>query len=187
MALTVLSRWHCASTCILLLSSASAVLGQADVASVPPEVRKTVDAFLGHWSLSGTFNERISAAPSRVTGTMDCELTVGGIAVRCRVTKVDSGGAQIEIATIAGYSPDDNRVHLMEAATPGLYHQHAGRWKGSVIQFDRLTKSVGGKRIVEDFAIGFPSLGRMTISATEYDGRDRSTLRLVGTRVVGVK
>lgn len=187
MASTVLPRWHCATTCILLLSTASAVLGQVDVASAPPEVRKTVEAFLGHWPLSGTSNERSSATPLRVTGTMDCELALAGVAVRCRVTNVDSEGAQIEIATIAGYSPDDNRVHLMEGASPGLYHQHAGRWKGSVIQFERLTKSVGGKRIVEDFAIGFPSLGRMTISATEYDGRDRSTLRLVGTRVVGEK
>ncbi len=75
----------------------------------------------------------------------------------------------------------------MEVASPGLYHQHEGQWNGRVIQFERLTKSIGGTRVVEDFAIGFPSVGRLTITSVESEPKGQSTLRLVGTRAVEVK
>jgi hypothetical protein len=39
-----------------------------------------------------------------------------------------------------------------------------------------------GKRIVEEFAVDFPSPDRMTVSSIEPAAEDRSTLELVGTK-----
>lgn len=167
---------------LLLLSLPSIAFAQDTAQPVPPEVQRTVDAFVGHWTITGSSTEPGSTAPSRVTGTMDCEPTAGGVAVRCRVVNAVPDGGRIEIATILGYSPDDRRVHLMEAASPGLYHEHRGSWKGTTIRFDRMTKTVGGQRIVEDFAVGFPSSGRMTITSTERTAAGRSTLDLTGLK-----
>lgn len=161
--------------------------GQRGGPAVHTEVRRIVDAFLGHWTLTGRFTDPGVATPLHVTGTIDCESAAGGMAVHCRVVNAVTGGGQIEIATIVGYSPDDHRVHLMEAASMGSYHEHRGSWNGNVIQFERLTKSVAGKRIVEDFAIGFPSPGTMTITSIERAAEGRSTLDLVGTRELRVR
>lgn len=172
---------------VLLLAIPSVAHGQRVRPAVHTEVRRIVDAFLGHWTLTGRSTKPGVATPSLVTGTINCESAVGGMAVHCRVVNAVTGGGQIEIATIVGYSPDDHRVHLMEAASVGLYHEHRGRWNGNVIHFERLTKSVDGKRIVEDFAIGFPSPGTMTITSIERAAEGRSTLDLVGTRELRVR
>ncbi len=113
---------------------------------------------------------------------MDCEPAAGAMAARCRVVNSIIGGGHVEVATIVGYSPDDHRVHLMEAASDGAFHVHQGSWQGAVIEFERLTKSVAGQRVVEDFAVGFPSAGMMTIKSKEYSAEGIATLDLVGTK-----
>jgi hypothetical protein len=169
----------------LLLALAPVAQGQSRPPAVPPEVKKTVDAILGHWTMTGSSTDPWSETPSRVTGTMDCEPAAGAMAARCRVVNAVTGGGHIELATIVGYSPDDHRVHLMEAASDGSFHEHQGSWNGTVIEFERLVKSVGGQRVIEDFAVGFPSPGMMTIRSTEYQTEGRATLDLVGTKGAG--
>jgi len=62
----------------------------------------------------------------------------------------------------------------MEVASPGSYHEHKGRWNGNVIQFERMSKSVAVKPVIEDFAIGFPSTGRITVTSAEEAPAGRS-------------
>ena len=132
-----------ALACVLLVALSSTAHGQSSVPAIPPGVKKTVDAFLGHWILTGSSIDPGSKTPSRVTGTIDCEPAAGGMAVRCRVVNAVTGGSQVEISTIVGYSPDDRQVHLMEAASSGSFHEHRGRWNGPVIQFERLINPTG--------------------------------------------
>ncbi len=90
--MTVASRMQGAVLGVFLLISPSAVLAQIGVSTTPPEVQKTVDAFLGHWTLTGTATEPGATVPSRVTGTLDCEPAASGAAVRCRVINSVTGG-----------------------------------------------------------------------------------------------
>jgi hypothetical protein len=45
-----------------------------------------------------------------------------------------------------------------------------------------MSKSVGGKQIVEDFSIGFPSPGKITVKSVEEAAEGRSTMELSGTK-----
>lgn len=69
----------------------------------------------------------------------------------------------------------------MEVSSSGSYHAHRGRWSGSLIQFDLLSKTVAGKQVVEECSIGFPSPGKMTVTSIEETTEGKSTLDLIGT------
>jgi hypothetical protein len=161
--------------------------GQSGGSAAPPEVKKTVDAFLGRWTLTGTYTESNSKNPSHLTVTIQCESALLGVAVICRMTSDDTGGGHIEVASIIGYSPDEQRIHLMEASSSGSYHEHRGRWIGDVIQFDLLSKSEAGKQIVEDFSIGFPSPGTMRVKSVEETAEGRSTMDIMGRKESNAK
>ena len=166
----------------LLLAVPPVAAGQSGSAAASPEVKKVVEANLGHWNLTGTLTDPNSKTPSRLTVTIQCEAAALGMAVSCRVASDETGGGHAETVSIMGYSPDDQLVHLMEVSSSGSYHEHKGRWKGNVIQFERMVKVVAGKRIVEEFSIGFPSPGTITIKSVEETAEGRSTMELMGTK-----
>jgi hypothetical protein len=161
--------------------------GRSGGSAAPPEVKKIVDAFIGRWSLTGTYTEPNSKRPLQVTVTIQCESALLGMAVMCRMTSDDTNGGHVEVASIIGYSPDDQSIHLMEASSSGSYHEHRGRWIGDVIQFDRLSKSEAGKQIVEEFAIGFPSPGTMRVKSVEESAEGVSTMVIVGRKESNAK
>ncbi len=145
-----------------------AVHGQNKGTAIPPEVKKTVESFLGHWTLTGTYTEPNSKTPSHLTVTIDCESAARGMAVNCRMASDETGGGHVEAASVIGYSPDEQLVRLMEISSSGSYHDHKGPWRGNEIQFEPLTYSISGKKVIEYFAISFPSLGKITVkSVTE--------------------
>jgi len=171
----------------LLMALPLAGHGQGAGSAAPPEIKKTVDAFLGRWTLTGDYGEPNSKTPLRLTVSIQCESALLGMAVICRMRSDDTGGGHIEVASIIGYSPDDQRIHLMEASSSGSYHEHRGRWKGDVIQFERLSKSEAGKQIVEDFSIGFPSPGTMRVRSIEETAEGSSTMDIVGRKESNAK
>jgi hypothetical protein len=168
------------TTAVLLLALPLVASGQSGSAA-SPEVKRVVEAFLGHWNLTGSFNGPISDTPSHLTVSIQCEPVALAMAVSCRMASEESGGGHVEVMSIIGYSPDDQLVHLMEVSSSGSYHEHKGRWIGNVIQFERMSKFVEGKQIVEDFSIGFPSPGKITVKSVEEAAEGRSTMELVGT------
>lgn len=175
------------ATLALLIALPLAVRGQSRRPAAPSPARRVVDAFSGRWILTGSYTESSSASPVRLTVTIQYEPALLGNAVICRTASDDSRGGHTEIACIIGYSPDDQRIHLMEVSSSGSYHEHKGTWVGDEIRFDRLTKYEGGKRIVEDFSVGFPSPGVMRIKSVEKTGEGISTMEIVGRRVASAK
>ena len=146
-----------------------------------PEVKKTVNSFAGHWTLTGTDTEP-NSKPVQQTVVMDCEPVALGTAVRCRLMGDAPGGEHFELASLIGYNTDEGIVRLMEVSSAGANHVHTGPWNGNVIQFERLSYSEAGKKRVEDFAIGFPSPGKMTVKSVTKTADGKSILDLVGTR-----
>jgi len=146
-----------------------------------PEVRKTVDAFAGHWTLTGTDLEPGATTPAVVNGTMDCKPAALGAAVSCLIA-ADISGTRIEAATVIGYSPDDHLVRWMEISSTGEYHDHRGQWKGNQIAFRPLTYTAAGAKITEYFGLSFASADSVIWKATTKTREGESRLVLTGTR-----
>lgn len=176
------SRFQCVAFLALLMARPVAGQGESAVSVAPPETKRTVDAFVGRWNLTGTYSEANSKEPVRLTVAMQCEPALRGVAVTCRMQSDDSGGSHVEVASIIGYSPEDKLIHLMEAPTAGAWHEHKGHWVGDVIQFERMTKLEGGKQVIEDFSIGFPSPGAMRVTSYERTPEGSSTMDIVGKK-----
>ena len=171
---------------LMFLLGAASLLAQAETAPPSPaEVKKTVDAFVGHWILTGTDLEPGATAPAAVNGTMDCKSAALGAALSCLIA-ADISGARIEAATVIGYSPDDHLVRWMEISSTGEYHDHHGQWRGDRIVFEPLTYTVGGAKMTESFAVSFASSDRMHWKVTTKMLEGESRLELTGARA-GVK
>ncbi len=148
-----------------------------------PEVKRTTDAFLGHWTMTGMLREPNAREPVRLTSRMDCELTALGKAVTCHVVTDGTDGSRVELTSVIGFSPDERMVRLMEISSSGSYHDHRGRWHGTKIVFEPLTYSVSGRRTTEHFSISVPAPGKVTIESTEEGAGGKSTMELAGARL----
>ena len=147
----------------------------------PPEVKKTVDALVGHWTLKGIDQEPGGVPQVVVNGTLDCKAVALGAAVNCLIV-TDIGGTKVEAASVIGYSPDEQVVRWMEISSSGEYHDHRGVWKGSVIEFEPLTYTAGGVRMTERFTPGFPKPGMTRWRVFVETSQGTSLLQLSGTR-----
>jgi len=167
---------------LTLLLAATSVLAHAESAPpAPPEVKKTVAAFVGHWKLTGTDLDPGAAAPAAVSGTMDCKSAALGAAVSCLIA-AEISGTRIEAATVIGYSSDEHLVRWMEISSTGEYHDHHGKWRGDQIVFEPLTYRAGGAKMTEYFAVAFASADRMHWKATTRMLEGESQLELTGVR-----
>jgi hypothetical protein len=165
----------------VLLTVPLALNAQNKEPAVRPEVGKTVNSFVGHWTLTGIDTQPNSKAV-QVTVVMDCEPAALGSAVSCRLVSDAAGGDHSEMASLIGYSADEGIVRLMEVSSSGANHVHTGPWNGDVIQFEKLSYSEAGKKRVETFAIGFPSPGTMTVKSVTETAAGISILDLAGTK-----
>ncbi|HTT00725.1 MAG TPA: hypothetical protein VMG11_01445 [Steroidobacteraceae bacterium] len=165
-----------------VLLAVAPLLAYADSAPpAPPEVKKTVDAFAGHWTLTGTDREPGNTTAAAVNGTMDCKSAALNAAVSCLIA-ADVSGSRVEAATVIGYSPDEHLVRWMEISSTGEYHDHHGRWNGNRIEFEPLTYAVAGERMTEYFSLSFVSDHQMIWKATTKMREGESRLELSATR-----
>ena len=165
-----------------LLLAVAPLLAHADVAPPsPPEVSKTVGAFAGHWTLTGTDLEPGATMPAVVNGTMDCKPAALGAAVSCLIA-AEVSGTRIEAATVIGYSPDEHLVRWMEISSTGEYHDHRGPWKGDQIVFKPLSYTAAGAKMTEYFALSFASADSVMWKATTKTPEGASRLLLTGKR-----
>ncbi len=99
-------------TLMSLMSMTTAVYPQqtAEAPAAPPEVKKTVDALVGHWSFAGTDAEPGTAEAAKVTMAFDCVTAALGAAVACTFAGQPAGVGRVEAAAVIGYSPDEKAV-----------------------------------------------------------------------------
>jgi hypothetical protein len=156
---------------------------QGKASANPPEMKKTVDAFAGHWVITGTDVEPDAKAPVKFELTLDCKRTALGAAVACAFAGNMPNVGPIEAAAVIGYSPDEQVVRWMEISSTGEYHDHRGRWNGAEIEFEPLEYSVSGKKATEYLHIGFPVVGKLTLSSVTETPEGKSVLECTGMRV----
>jgi hypothetical protein len=148
-----------------------------------PEIRKTVDAFVGHWVLAGTDQEPGSQQPVRFNVVIDCKRASLGAAVSCIIAAKVPGIGPIEAAAVIGYSPDEQRVRWMEISSTGEYHDHRGQWNGDTIEFEPLAYTISGASATEYLSIRFPSSGRQMLKSVTETAEGKSVLEWGGPRM----
>jgi hypothetical protein len=170
---------RCLVTVVIVLTPPLAAQGTGTLPV--SEVKKTVDAFAGHWTLTGTDVEPGAKNPAPVRAIVDCKPAALGAAVNCLIA-ADISGTHVEAATVVGYSPDEGLVRWMEISSTGEYHDHRGPWKGNDIQFEPLTYTVSGAKMTEYFAASFPAPGTMVWKWRVDTNEGTSRIELVGRR-----
>ena len=151
-------------------------------AKPPPEVKKTVDAFVGHWVLTGTNQEPSSREPVHFKLAIDCRPASLGAAVSCLIAGRLPGVGPVEAAAVIGYSPDEQQVRWMEISSTGEYHDHKGRWNGDTIEFEPLLYSISGRQATEYLSIRFPSAGQQILRSVTETSEGKSILEWSGKR-----
>ncbi len=155
---------------------------QSKESATPQEIKKTVDAFVGHWIITGTDTEPGAKAPVKFEMTLDCKSTALGAAVTCGFAGKLPNVGPIEAAAVIGYSPDEQVVRWMEISSTGEYHDHRGRWKSDELEFEPLEYSVSGQKATEYLRIGFPANGKLTLTSVTETGEGKSVLECKGQR-----
>lgn len=147
-----------AATFVVMLFPLS-VYPQSKDSANPLEIKKTVDALVGHWIISGTDAEPAAKAPVKFELTLDCKRTALGAGVACAFAGKIPNAGPIEAAAVIGYSPEEQVVRWMEISSTGEYHDHRGRWNGDALEFEPR------KKAIEYLRIGFPANGKLMLSS----------------------
>src|ERR1051326_7892551 len=159
------------------------VHAQSKASANPPEIKKTVDAFVGHWIITGTDTEPGAKAPVKFELTLDCKRTALGAAVTCGFAGKLPNVGPIEAAAVIGYSPEEQVVRWMEISSTGEYHDHRGKWKGDGIEFEPLGYLISGKQATEYLSISFPSADKLLLGSTTKTAEGDSILECTGSRL----
>ena len=152
---------------LLLTSWIAAANVHAEEAFVPPpEVKKTVDAFVGRWSLDGTFTMP-GEGPKKATLKMDCRAAAKGKGVACSMSGIFEGNV------LVAYDFYSKAVHFMAVTSDDEIHDHKCRWQDDKkLLCDPLKGGMSGMAITEDlsFTFGPKKLG-FQAATTLPDGR----------------
>ncbi len=140
-------------------------------ASAPPELARTVAAFLGHWTLDAT-QSLPGGESEKGKFELDCKKTALGKAVACAMRgKLPRSGAS-EGSLIVGFDTHGGKVHVMVVTSDESVHDHVCAWKGDArLTCDPLVGGSGGQPITEDLSFSFgPRTLTMNVVATLKDG-----------------
>ena len=148
------------SRTIVALATTFSTLAAADVWGDPapapsPEVKRTVDAFEGRWSLDGTI-VMPGDGPKQATMKMDCKKIAKGKAVSCTFSGPFEGSA------LVAYDPYSRAVHFMAVTSDDEVHDHKCHWQGDgKLVCDPLKGGMAGMAITEDleFSTGSKKFG----------------------------
>ena len=116
---------------VLFVSLLSATAMAADPAPaappLPPEVKKTVDAFAGKWAFDGVISMEGKQVKGKVT--IDCKKIALGNAVMCTMKGKFPGFPDEDNGVLVGYDIGGKAVHFMAITTGGEVHDHKCQWK----------------------------------------------------------
>ena len=99
----------------------------AEEPTLPPEVKKTVDAFAGKWAFDGV----LAFEGKQVKGKLaiDCKRIALGKAVSCSMKGKFPGFPDEDDGILIGYDIGGKAVHFMAMTSGGEVHDHACQWK----------------------------------------------------------
>jgi hypothetical protein len=158
----------------------SGSLALADAA--PPEVAKTVDAFVGKWAFEAAFTEGAGGAPTKAKMKMDCKKIALGQAADCSyATKLPDGGP-LEGEAMVAYDRERKEVHFMAMTSQGEVHDHRCRWKDDqTLDCEPLAASAGGQPLKEALSFGWTAGGKTMTFKSVSTTKDGKALTFEGT------
>jgi hypothetical protein len=118
------------AACLLVGMSAAALAQPAAKARpVPaPEVKKTVDAFVGNWRFDATCSVD-GHPPAKLKLPMSCKKTALGAGVVCNARARVPGIGPWEGSYLVAHDPVGGRTHVMALTSLNEVHDHLCTWK----------------------------------------------------------
>jgi hypothetical protein len=169
--------------CLAFAVSSVAALAAEKPAEKPvaPGIKKTVDAFVGKWSLSTTVTPP-GAAPVTFPEVVDCKRAAMGRALACVDTSTMPGMGATEYAYLIGYDGETDTVHMFAIGSPGEVHDHKCAWKSdTALDCEPHVGTVGGVASTETLSFVFAG-NALTLNATTAGPDGSVVVQAKGTR-----
>jgi hypothetical protein len=118
--------------------------------ALPRDATKTVEAFVGKWTFSGTFTES-GHAPVSTREEIECTVTALGRAVYCRDVSPDG---TFEESQLIAYDHVERRVRVILVNSHGEVSDHRCAWTDEhTLACEPLTLGEGSLRLVHTVTI----------------------------------
>lgn len=146
-----------------------------------PEVKKTVDAFVGNWKVDAAITPPGAPAPVKFKAKIACKKISAGKAVGCALTaKVPQMGAY-EANVMVAWDPYSKAVHFMSISSDDEVHDHKCAWKDDkTLSCEPLKGGSMGQAITEELSFTWDGPKSMTHRSTTTFG-DGSKVVFEGT------
>lgn len=162
--------------CTLALFASPALAGDAKTAdkkapaappAPPPEVKKTVDAFVGTWTFEGNVMLPGAKAPLKATESITCRSAAGGRAAACSGKANIPGLGAMEDDALVTYDAEAKNVRFVGMDSMGEVHDHICAWKDDkTLACQTLNIMVQGQPASVEFTMTFPSAKDCTFNET---------------------
>lgn len=148
--------------------------GAAAPPAPPPEVKRTVNAFVGTWTFEGT----VTGAPGmkepvKVKETMVCKKAAGGLVASCVGSGNVPGLGRMEDVLLATYDVEGKAVRIVGMSSMGEVHDHKCAWKDEKsMSCDPLAIVAGGAPATVDLVMSWSDAKNIAVteSTTMKDG-----------------
>ena len=159
---------------IVLSSFASAAFAEGEkekpaaaaAPTLPPEVKKTVEAMLGTWAWDGTVTG-MGKDPIKAKETFVCKKAAGGRAVSCNGKGTIPGMGNVEDEALVTYDVEGKNIRFVGISSTGEVHDHKCTWKDDkTMTCDPLTVTVGGQSASVALTMSFPDAKTMVMNET---------------------
>jgi len=141
------STWFTTAACSALLLPALALAaekaGKAPAKPPPaPEVKMTVDAFVGSTPFDCQFTAPGMDKPAKFKMSFDCKKTALGRAVQCAASAPKTAMGPWQGHFMVAYDEGGKAVHFMAVTSEGEVHDHGCQWKDKTMTCDPLKYAV---------------------------------------------
>lgn len=152
---------------------------------LPPEVKQTVDAFVGKWVMDAAIAMPGAGARTKFKMSLDCKKIALGNGVQCTMSGKISDLGPLEQTCLVGHDPQSGTgTHMMCITSMGEVHDHKGTWKDDKsLVFEPFKFTSAGKTATEDVSVTWPDTKSLVFTSvvTMEDG-SRTTFEATGKR-----
>ncbi len=132
----------------------------------PPELKKTVDAMIGTWTMEGTVTG-MAKDPIKVKETYVCKKAAGGRAVSCTGKGNVPGMGVMESEALVTYDAEGKNVRFVGMDSMGEVHDHICQWKDDKnLACDPLNITAMGQPATVDFNMTWSDAKNMSMAET---------------------